>query len=63
MVPVEAMACGKPVIAYHRGGVEDTVRDGVTGFFFEEQTPSSLNESINRFKACKGQFDPAMIRE
>jgi glycosyltransferase involved in cell wall biosynthesis len=62
IVPVEAMACGKPVIAYHRGGVQDTVQDGVTGLFFDEQSPSALNESVGRFEACEGQFNPAVIR-
>jgi len=62
IVPVEAMACGKPVIAYHRGGVEDTVQDGITGLFFDEPTPNSLNESIRRFEFREEQFSPVTIR-
>ena len=62
IVPVEAMACGKPVIAYHRGGVKDTVRDGVTGFFFEEQSPDALDQAIRHFEDCERQFDPEVIR-
>jgi glycosyltransferase involved in cell wall biosynthesis len=62
IVPVEAMACGKPVIAYRRGGVMDTVRDGVTGFFFEEQSPDALDQAIRRFEDCEEQFDPEVIR-
>jgi glycosyltransferase involved in cell wall biosynthesis len=62
IVPVEAMACGKPVIAYRRGGVEDAVQDGITGLFFDEPTPNSLNESIRRFESRESQFSPVTIR-
>ena len=60
IVPVEAMACGKPVIAYGRGGVLDTVMDGVTGTFFEEQTPDRLAEAMRSFRPA--DFDPYTIR-
>lgn len=52
IVPVEAMACGTPVIAYGRGGARDTVVDGVTGLFFESQSPESLRDAIKRFDAA-----------
>lgn len=48
IVPVEAMACGTPVIAFGRGGATETVVDGVTGCFFHEQTPESLLEAVER---------------
>ena len=60
LVPVEAMACGKPVIAYGRGGALDTVIDGVTGTFFEEQTADRLAEAMRSFRPA--DFDPYAIR-
>jgi glycosyltransferase involved in cell wall biosynthesis len=53
IIPVEAQASGCPVIAYRRGGALDTVIEGVTGVFFDEQTPASLIEAINRFESMK----------
>jgi len=61
VVPLEAQACGTPVVALKRGGVLDTVRDGVTGIFFEEQTIDALQEALNRFE--HSIFDPEVIRE
>ena len=51
IVPVEAMASGKPVIAFGAGGALDTVVDGETGILFETQTPQGLNDAISRFEA------------
>ncbi len=50
IVPVEAMSCGTPVIAYGVGGVRDSVIEGKTGVFFDKQTPESLNEAVERFE-------------
>jgi len=50
IVPVEAQAYGKPVIAYGKGGILDTVIDGETGVFFEKQTVSSLCRTIEKFE-------------
>ncbi len=50
LVPLEAMACGRPVIAYGKGGALETVVDGKTGVFFKEQTVESLTEAILRFE-------------
>ena len=58
--PVEAMACGRPVIAYRKGGALETVREGVTGVFFDTQTPKALADAMLRAKAMS--FDPAAIR-
>lgn len=60
IVPLEAMASGKPVIAYKKGGLVETVADGETGIFFDQQTPESLTDAVGRFK--KMAFDPARIR-
>ena len=59
LIPIEANAAGCPVIAYGKGGVLDTVKNGVTGIFFEEQTPSSLIQALDRFEAvnAEGAFD------
>ena len=48
MVPVEAMASGRPVIAYGRGGAVETVADGVTGVFFMEQTVEAITSAVKR---------------
>jgi glycosyltransferase involved in cell wall biosynthesis len=62
LTPIEAMACGRPVIAYGKGGVTETVVNGVTGIFFKNDTPSSLNESINQFEAEIDKFKPEVCR-
>lgn len=51
IMPVEAQACGTPVIAYGRGGSVETVDDGVTGVLFPEQTESSIIDAVARFEA------------
>jgi glycosyltransferase involved in cell wall biosynthesis len=67
MVPLEAQACGRPVIAYGAGGSLETVRaEGVspTGIYFREQTVESVIDGILRFEAAdnvKG-FAPAVIQ-
>jgi glycosyltransferase involved in cell wall biosynthesis len=50
LVPIEAQSAGCPVIAYHDGGALDTVKDGVTGIFFDEQTPESLISALDYFE-------------
>ncbi len=59
--PVEANACGRPVIAYDAGGARDSQREGVTGVLFEQQTVESLCEAIERLETMN--FDPHRIRE
>lgn len=56
IVPVEAMASGRPVIAYGRGGATETVVEGVTGTFFHEQAVEPLLEAVERCEAM--DFDP-----
>jgi len=61
IVPVEAMACGTPVIAYGKGGVTETVVAGETGLFFHPQTPNALNRCLN--EAAKIEWDREKIRK
>ncbi len=63
ITPVEAQACGAPVIAYGRGGVTESVVDGTTGLFFNEQTPESIAEALERFERMERAFEPEAIRE
>lgn len=69
IVPVEAQACGRPVIAYGRGGARETVVDLAaapsrppTGVLFPEPTAESLIEAVRRFELHEQDFDPAAIR-
>lgn len=56
LVPVEAAAAGCPVIAYRRGGAIETVKENVTGIFFDEQSADSLAAAIVRFEAIESGF-------
>jgi glycosyltransferase involved in cell wall biosynthesis len=59
IVPVEAMASGRPVIAFGHGGATETVVDSVTGVLFEKQTLDDLADAVARFE--KIEFDPREI--
>jgi glycosyltransferase involved in cell wall biosynthesis len=61
IVPVEAMASGRPIIAYRSGGAIDSVVENVTGLFFDHQTVASLTDALDRFEAHEAQFDPDAI--
>src|SRR3989339_672579 len=63
LVPVEAMASGKPVIAYAGGGVLETVTDGISGIFFHEQTPEAVFDAVARFGRIHHVFNSDAIRE
>ena len=60
IAPVQAMAAGRPVIAFEGGGATDYVLEGVTGAFFREQTPEALTEAVRTFDATS--VDPPVIR-
>ena len=60
IVPLEAMAAGRPVIALNRGGSLDTMIDGKTGVLFKDQTLKGLSEAIEKFESLT--FDPSFIR-
>jgi glycosyltransferase involved in cell wall biosynthesis len=59
IAPVEAMAVGKPVIAFRGGGATETVVDGRTGIFFDQPDVASLAEAIERLDGLS--FDPTVI--
>jgi glycosyltransferase involved in cell wall biosynthesis len=62
IVPVEAMASGRPVIAFAQGGVTETVIDGETGVFFREQTVESLLEAVDRCERAALDPEAAVAR-
>lgn len=62
IAPVEAMSCGKPVIAFARGGALETVFPGVTGELFKDQNPESLEAGLVRFFLHEKNYDASMIR-
>jgi glycosyltransferase involved in cell wall biosynthesis len=62
IAPVEAMAAGKPVVAFRRGGATETVVDGRTGVLFDEPTAGALAEAIGSVDALAGSLDPADLR-
>lgn len=61
IVPLEAMASGRPVIAYRRGGATESVLEGVTGIFFDEQNAQSLTHAVDAFEADMQRFDAQRI--
>jgi glycosyltransferase involved in cell wall biosynthesis len=73
LVPLEAQAFGRPVVAYGQGGSLETVvglpeelrkhRPGFTGVFFSEQTEESLAAALLRFEDFESSFDPLRIQQ
>ena len=61
IVPLEAMASGRPVIAFRSGGAVETIAEGKTGVFFDEQTIDSLIYAVKNFDSNK--FDPHACRK
>ena len=66
IIPVEAQACGTPVIAYRQGGVSETIRGlehkEPTGVFFLEQTVNAIIEAITKFEDHEGEINPESCR-
>lgn len=66
IVPVEAQACGTPVVAYGKGGVLETIRgpqeQPSTGWFFHEQSSRAIRAAIAAFEGAEARFDSAEIR-
>lgn len=63
ITPVEAQACGRPVIAYGEGGILDSVIDGKTGVLFKEQSIESLINAVKVFEKNIDKFDSKAIRK
>ncbi|GLQ30280.1 glycosyltransferase family 4 protein [Litoribrevibacter albus] len=63
IVPVEAQACGTPVIAYGKGGCLETVRNGITGLHFGEQKASSIELAVHQFEKISSDLNVENIRE
>ena len=65
IIPVEAQACGRPIIAFGKGGALETVVNEKTGVFFEEQSVGSLVKAIEKFEKLdkENTFNPKKIRE
>lgn len=61
IVPLEAQACGKPVLAFGKGGALETIVAGETGVFFEAQTPDALAGAME--EAAARSWDAAVIRQ
>jgi glycosyltransferase involved in cell wall biosynthesis len=59
IVPIEAVACGTPVIALNRGGTAETILDNINGIHFQEQRVSDIMEAIDRFETM--EFDPQKV--
>ncbi len=60
--PVEAMAAGAPVLCLGRGGTRETVMDGVTGLYYEEQDVDAVGDAIQRFERDPQRFEAPRIR-
>lgn len=62
LTPIEAQACGRPVIALGVGGALETVQDGRTGILYAEQTVDALTDAMERFEKSTGMFSPEQCR-
>lgn len=60
ITPLEANAAGRPTVAYRRGGVRDTIIDGITGVLFDDETPESLGAALT--VAMHREWDAAALR-
>ena len=60
LAPIEAMACGTPVIAFGKGGALDYIKPGINGIFFDKQTPSSLIEAMSNLNPA--DYDPNVVK-
>ena len=63
IAPIEAQAAGTPVIGYRRGGILETVLEGETGLFYDDQTPESLINAVNQFETSGIQFDTVRMHQ
>ncbi len=67
IAPLEAQACGTPVIAFAKGGALETIRglshESPTGLFYHEQTPTAVAEAVGRFDSVQNSITPKACRE
>ena len=63
ITPVEAQACGTPVICFGRGGALETVKEGISGLYFMEQNIRELLAAVDKFEQSYDKFEPIKIRE
>lgn len=61
ITPLEAMASGRPVIAFGKGGSLESIVEGKTGIFFPSEKPEAIIEAVKRFESM--EFDPEEIRK
>ncbi len=61
IIPVEAQACGTPVIAFNKGGAVETINNEISGCFFNEQNPTAIKNAVQQFE--KINFSPNLIRK
>ncbi|MBK8340769.1 MAG: glycosyltransferase [Flavobacteriales bacterium] len=62
LTPVEALACGTPVIALRRGGYQETITEGRTGLFFDEASPEAIKDAVLRFERNGMSCSPEELR-
>lgn len=62
ITPVEAMACGKPVLAFGEGGARETIIPGITGEFFREPSAASMEDGLGRLIKEEKNYNPEACR-
>jgi glycosyltransferase involved in cell wall biosynthesis len=62
IAPLEAQACGTPVICYGAGGLLETIRNGRTGIFYKEQTKDSIKKAVKEFEEKEKDLHASLIR-
>lgn len=62
IAPLEASACGTPVLAFGKGGASETVKHGITGLHFHEQSAEAICDVVERFESTSPPFDPHRLR-
>lgn len=62
LAPIEAMACGLPVVAFGKGGALDYIIPSKNGVFFKEQTVSSLIDAMAKLETSYYKFDPSVVK-